>query len=101
MTTIDLNAAATSGDALSNVQALLEENDALRAYLKRVVAMLEERVEDHGRPTVAIDHPFPGTIQDPDTNERLIKLEHGLHRIEENIQTLLWLLSDEPSAAAG
>lgn len=114
MTTIDLNHPDAASEAPLGIEALLEENQALRAYLKRVLEMLEAKVDEapvvvESEPepepdrivlSLAVDHPFPGDFDDSPV--RLADLERGLSRIEETVQTLLWLLteSDEPAISA-
>ena len=119
MTTIDLNQTDETGEAPLGFEALLQENQALRAYLKRVLEMLEAKVDEPPAPapaalvmvesepepdrivlSLAVDHPFPGDFDDSPV--RLADLERGLSRIEETVQTLLWLLteSDEPAISA-
>ena len=117
MTTIDLNQPDAATEGPLGMEALLEENQALRAYLKRVLEMLEAKVDEppvsapaalavvQPEPdrivlSLAVDHPFPGDFDDSPV--RLADLERGLSRIEETVQTLLWLLteSDEPAISA-
>ena len=113
MTTIDLSQTDAASEAPVGIDALLEENQALRAYLKRVLEMLEAKVDEPAAAvaepgpepervvlSLAVDHPFPGDFDDSPV--RLADLERGLSRIEETVQTLLWLLteSDEPAVTA-
>ncbi len=71
---------------------LAAENEALRAYLARVLDVLETRVDQPTAPIV-IDHPHPVFVQDEQMPRRLTDLEAGVRRIEASVGEVLDLLS--------
>lgn len=65
--------------------ALEEENRSLREYLKRVLAMLEARIDEAPTQRAAATDPIVEPIH-------LSDLDRRLRRAEETIDDLLWLV---------
>ncbi|CAN5592494.1 hypothetical protein BH10ACT1_BH10ACT1_15320 [soil metagenome] len=95
MTMLRLDLTDTGQSADQELVALREENRSLRAYLKRVLELLERNVEERS----VVDHPAPGAFDGALAADRLADLEDGVQRIEHDLQTLLWLVRGDDRPA--
>ncbi len=86
MTTIEIDHPLPGGDEHLDTDALIEENRSLRAYLNRVLQMLEARVAngDHLDPRTH-DSAAPVPLH-------LADIERRLRRTEETIEDLVWMM---------
>lgn len=94
----------TPGTELLTLRA---ENDRLKAYLSRVLAMLETRIDEPGRSTPALGSgpvlvaaPEPEDHPTDALDERLLLVMQDLERIETHVESLLWRLGEHRSSLA-
>ncbi len=92
MVKLDLTEAERMAFGRPAESALAAENEALRAYLARVLDLLETKVHETVVPVV-VDHPHPVFLQDDQTPRRLTDLEAGVRRLDTNVRELIDLLS--------
>lgn len=74
-----------------DLAAVLEENRSLRAYLKRVLEMLEVRIEESAEQRAPMVAPA-GSLAASVGPVHLVDLDRRLRRAEETIDDLLWLM---------
>ncbi|QXC62975.1 DUF2332 family protein [Aquihabitans sp. G128] len=98
MTMVRLDLTDVAADEAAELAVLEEENRSLRAYLKRVLELLERHTQEQASAAV-VDHPAPGVLDGAEAFERLAGLEDGLGRVEHDLQRVLWLLRGDARPA--
>lgn len=74
---------------------LQEENDRLRAYLARVLRVLETRTDDaeaQRERTIQLAERLPGDLEA--IASRILAVERDLAQIEQHVETLLWRMGE-------